>query len=149
MDADHFRQRAAHARELAQFGDDMRLSSMLLEVAIDLDAEAAAIEAQETSEQSKPENHLAGRLLNAAWPETAMTSGPVTAVPVSGAIAHADRPQTAGSKVTLEQLGHVLRLSGTTGGVLDSEAAGVFDRTSSADPASTRVMRSQLVSEQV
>lgn len=45
MDATHFRQRAARARELAQSGDDMRLSRMLLEVASDLEAEADSIEA--------------------------------------------------------------------------------------------------------
>lgn len=49
MDAFHFRQKAASAREMAQCGEDMRLSKMLLEVAIDLDAEAEAIEAEETS----------------------------------------------------------------------------------------------------
>ena len=51
MDAIHFRQRAAHAREMAQSGDDMRLAQMLLDVAIDLDAEAEAIEAQAAKER--------------------------------------------------------------------------------------------------
>ncbi len=46
MDATHFRQRAANAREMAQSGDDLRLSRMLLDVALDLDAEAEAIEAE-------------------------------------------------------------------------------------------------------
>jgi hypothetical protein len=46
MDATHFRLRAARAREMAQNGDDIRLSRMLLEVASDLDAEAEAIEAE-------------------------------------------------------------------------------------------------------
>lgn len=46
MDATHFRQRAARARELAQSGDDVRLSRMLLDVAADLDAEAEAIESE-------------------------------------------------------------------------------------------------------
>lgn len=45
MDSTHFRQRAARAREMAQFGDDLRLSRMLLDVAVELDAEAAAMEA--------------------------------------------------------------------------------------------------------
>lgn len=47
MDASHFRQRAAIARELAQAGEDRRLAHMLLELAIDLDAEAEAIEAEQ------------------------------------------------------------------------------------------------------
>ena len=45
VDAVHFRLRAAHAREMAQNGDDSQLLRMLLEVASELDAEAAAIEA--------------------------------------------------------------------------------------------------------
>jgi hypothetical protein len=46
VDANHFRQRAASAREMAQFGEDRRLSDMLLEVACDLEAEAEIIEAE-------------------------------------------------------------------------------------------------------
>jgi hypothetical protein len=52
LDATHFRQRAARARELAQSGDDIRLSRMLLDVAVDLDAEAEAIEAEMTQENT-------------------------------------------------------------------------------------------------
>jgi len=54
LDANHFRQKAAQAREMAQSGDDIRLSRMLLEVAIELDAEADAIEAQEISARVRP-----------------------------------------------------------------------------------------------
>ncbi|MEA2742787.1 MAG: hypothetical protein QOG25_1158, partial [Acetobacteraceae bacterium] len=43
MNASHFRQRAARAREMAQFGDDIRISQMLLEVAQEMDAEAETI----------------------------------------------------------------------------------------------------------
>lgn len=46
MDATHFRLRAAHAREMARSGDDLRLSRMLLDVARELDAEAEAMEAE-------------------------------------------------------------------------------------------------------
>jgi hypothetical protein len=46
LDAAHFRRRAAKAREMAQTGDDLRLSRMLLDVALDLDAEAEAIDAE-------------------------------------------------------------------------------------------------------
>jgi hypothetical protein len=54
LDATHFRQRAAHAREMAQSGDDIRLSRMLLEVALDLDAEAEAIEAESMLQTCNP-----------------------------------------------------------------------------------------------
>ena len=53
MNASYFRQRAAIARELAQAGDDRRLAQMLLELAIDLDAEAEAIEAEQASAEDR------------------------------------------------------------------------------------------------
>ena len=46
LNASHFRQRAAQARELAKSGDDARLTQMLLEVACDMDAEADLMEAE-------------------------------------------------------------------------------------------------------
>ncbi len=54
MDAVKFRLKAARARELAQTGDDFRLSRMLLEVASDLDAEAEAIDAQKLASAMAP-----------------------------------------------------------------------------------------------
>jgi hypothetical protein len=63
LDASHFRQRAATARELAQAGDDRRLAKMLLELAIDLDAEAAAIEAEQASAEAL-RSHPAGTRVN-------------------------------------------------------------------------------------
>jgi phage host-nuclease inhibitor protein Gam len=54
LDASYFRQRAAVAREFAQTGDDRRLAQMLLELAIDLEAEAAAIEAEQASAAARP-----------------------------------------------------------------------------------------------
>lgn len=51
MDATHFRQRAARAREMSQSGDDLRISKMLLEVAHDLEAEANAIEAEQAEDR--------------------------------------------------------------------------------------------------
>ena len=45
MDAGHFRHQAERARELACSGEDPRLTQMLLEVALDMEAEAEAIEA--------------------------------------------------------------------------------------------------------
>jgi hypothetical protein len=49
LDASYFRNRAAIARELAQTGDDVRLAQMLMELAVDLEAEAEAIEAEQAS----------------------------------------------------------------------------------------------------
>jgi len=44
LDAKHFRQRAERAREMARSGDDPGLARMLIEVAIEMEAEADAIE---------------------------------------------------------------------------------------------------------
>lgn len=46
MSAEHFRRRAAEARALSRTGEDAHLSALLLELADDLDAEAAAIDAE-------------------------------------------------------------------------------------------------------
>ncbi len=56
LDAHHFREKAARAREMAQSGDDVRLTQMLLEVAVDLDAEADAIENSEITSR-RPTRH--------------------------------------------------------------------------------------------
>ncbi len=62
MEASHFRLRAAHAREMAQFGEDLQLSRMLLEVAMDLDAEAEAIETEQTTQLRRITVTGAGRV---------------------------------------------------------------------------------------
>ena len=45
MNADHFRKRAADARDMAGSGEDPRIAAMLLDLAKEMDAEAALIEA--------------------------------------------------------------------------------------------------------
>lgn len=45
MNADHFRKRATDARVMARSGDDPRIAAMLLDLAKEMDAEAALIEA--------------------------------------------------------------------------------------------------------
>ena len=52
MNAAHFRNRAARARAMAQNGEDIRLSRMLLDVANELDAEADLIEAEARQHQA-------------------------------------------------------------------------------------------------
>jgi hypothetical protein len=58
LDASYFRQRAAVAREFAQTGDDRRLAQMLLELAIDLEAEAAAIEVEQADAAAGPRQEI-------------------------------------------------------------------------------------------
>ncbi len=63
LDATHFREQAARAREMAQKGDDIRLARMLLDVASDFDAEADAIEAQTATKHSRPRHILRAEAL--------------------------------------------------------------------------------------
>jgi hypothetical protein len=76
LDATHFRQRAARARELAQSGDDVRLSRMLLDVASDLDAEAEAIEAETMTRRDGPHSaHPGAPRSCSAVPPRSRTAG--------------------------------------------------------------------------
>ncbi len=58
MDAIHFRNRAARARDMARAGEDALLSQMLLEVANDLEAEADEIEAEGAARQDLPDRKV-------------------------------------------------------------------------------------------
>jgi hypothetical protein len=147
LDATHFRQRAAHAREMAQSGDDMRLSRMLLEVALDLDAEADAMEAGRGSERrnfprARPSDIQEGLL---HLPHSDAEARPVEIINLSvgGAKFRGARMQAPGSKVVLELPDHGLRLDGTILRTRGAEAAMVFDPDTSADPALRSLVRSQ------
>jgi hypothetical protein len=153
LDAIHFRQRAAHAREMAQSGDDLRLSRMLLEVALDLDAEADAIEAgsevdRRAFQRIRPSTNLEG-LLHQADPDAESRRVQIISLSNSGARFRVDRTQTPGTKVTLELPGQDLRLDGTILRTRGAEVAMVFDPASSADPKLSRVLRSQAVTDPV
>jgi hypothetical protein len=147
LDATHFRQRAARAREMAQSGDDVRLSRMLLEVAFDLDAEAEAIEAGGMAERRSfprvrlPE--LGEALLHIPGPETDTRPAQVINLSIGGAKLRIDRAQLSECRVILELLGPGLRLAGTVLRARGSEAAMCFDPASSADPGLARLLRSE------
>jgi hypothetical protein len=163
LDAAHFRKRAARAREMAQSGDDVRLSRMLLEVALDLDAEADAMETREVRERrrfprlSRPAIYEA--LLHMIGPYTdprpadprSADSRPVQIIDLSagGARFRTDRAPTPGSRVVLELLGRALRLDGTTLCTRGTDAAMAFDPASSADPGLSRLLQSEALMDRV
>jgi len=151
LDATHFRFRAARAREMAQSGDDVRLSQMLLEVALDLDAEAEAIEAKEATaptlerratRRQRPAD-IQGAFVHPPENESDTTPIWITNLSSGGAQFRTERTQAAGSKVVLVVPNHTLRLNGTIVRVRDSETAMVFDSTSRADPGLARLLRSE------
>ena len=153
MDAIHFRERAARAREMAQSGDDLRLSRMLLEVALDLDAEAEAIEAGGSTDRRKSErsrgSEIYGAFLHLIGSDTDARPVQIVDLSTGGARLRVDRSLTVGSRVILELHRHDLRLEGSILRVRGTEAAMVFDPGSAADPALNRLLRSEAGTERV
>jgi hypothetical protein len=150
MDAIHFRRRAAQARETAQYGNDIHLSTMLKEVAGDLDAEAEALEATAVAERrSFPrldhEDAVPGETLQAWLYMSDFDADPRRAqiidLSLGGARFRVDRPPTPGSEVILELPHHALRLGGTILRVPGAEAAMVFNATSRANPELCRILQ--------
>jgi hypothetical protein len=153
LDATHFRQRAARAREMAQSGDDLHLSRMLLEVALDLDAEAEAMEADDMANRrgfarGRPMGTYEG-LLHGVGPEVDTRPVQIINLSVGGAIFRVDRMQTPGSSVILELPGHALRLDGSILRMRGMEAAMIFDPASSADPDLSRLLQSETLTDRV
>jgi hypothetical protein len=126
---------------------------MLLEVALDLDAEADAMESDREVDRNafqrvRPSTNLEG-LLHQADPDAESRRAQIISLSTSGARFRVDRTQTPGTKVTLELPGHDLRLVGTILRTRGAEAAMVFDPASSADPDLSRVLRSQVATDPV
>lgn len=141
MDAIHFRQRAARARELAQSGDDVRLSRMLLEVASDLDAEADAMETGDRDARPRacrPEARTA--LLHMIGLPADPRPVQITNLSVGGAKFRTDSAPTPGSRVVLELPGSALRLDGTISRARGADTAMIFDPATSADPALNQLL---------
>jgi hypothetical protein len=158
LDAAHFRKRAARAREMAQSGDDVRLSRMLLEVALDLDAEADAMETGGAKERRRfPRLRRPGifeALLYLLGPSTdpkPAAPRPVQIIDLSagGVKFRTDSAPVPGSRVVLELLGRALRLDGTILRARGTDAAMVFDPASSADPALSRLLQAEALMSRV
>jgi hypothetical protein len=121
---------------------------MLLEVALDLDAEAEAMEADGATDRrgfrriSGSDIHRA--LLHAVDSDAEMRPVQIINLSTGGARFRTDRTQTSGSRVTLELPDHALRLDGTILRVRGWEAAMAFEPESSADPALSRLLRSEI-----
>lgn len=146
MNTEHFRQRAARAREMAQFGDDLRISQMLLEVARDMDAEAEAIEAGPPNEQRRSPRFSPSEAYRAVLHtgEDDAMGRPIQIVNLSvgGAKLRCACAHTPGTRVVLELSCRGLRLAGRIVRMRGIEAAMVFNAESSADPALARLLRS-------
>jgi len=153
LDATHFRQRAAHAREMAQSGDDLRLSRMLLEVALDMDAEAEAMEASSAAERrafprvSPPDIHEA--LLHTVGQGSDTRPARIINLSVGGARFRVDRAPAPGSRVVLELPGRGLSLNGTILRVRGMQVAMAFDPASSADPGLSWLLGSEALADPV
>jgi hypothetical protein len=150
LDATHFRQRAAHAREMAQSGEDLRLSKMLLDVALDLDAEAEAIEAQAAAKERRGFARLRlsgiqGALLHASNADSDPTPVQIVNLSMGGAKLRAEHPQTVGNKVTLEVPCQGLQLDGTILRVRGREASIAFEPVSRDDPGLNHLLRTEPV----
>jgi hypothetical protein len=147
LDATHFRLKAARAREMAQSGDDIRLSRMLLEVALDLDAEAEAMEAGAIADRRGFRqiggSEIYDALLHEFGSDAEQWQVQIVNLSAGGARFRADCHQSPGSRVTLELPDHALRLDGTILRVLGGEAAMIFEPGSSADPTLGLLLRAQ------
>jgi hypothetical protein len=145
LDATHFRQRAARAREMAQSGDDIRLSRMLLEVAHDLDAEAAEIEAEVMAERRAfarlQPSGLQDARLRVADSDGRAIQVQIIDLTALGAKIRSDHLSMAGSKVTLELPGHGLHLDGVILRVRGLEATVAFDPEARSDPGLMRLLQ--------
>jgi hypothetical protein len=118
---------------------------MLLEVALDLDAEAEAIEAQMAKDRRgytrlRP-NGLEDALLHVN--DACRDPMPVQVVNLSrgGARVRGDHPQTVGNKVTLELPCKGLHLDGTILRVRGKEASMVFAPVTSENPGLNSLLR--------
>jgi hypothetical protein len=131
---------------------------MLLEVALDLDAEAEAMEnGGVTDRRGSP--RVRRPVVDAAMLHVI---GPVAEPPVTeprpvqiidlsagGAKFRADRTPTPGSRVVLELPACALRLDGTIVRTRGSDVAMAFDPASRADPALNRLLRCATLTDHV
>jgi hypothetical protein len=126
---------------------------MLLEVALDLDAEAEAMEAGGPAERRgfprvhRPEIREA--LLHMVDPLIDTCPVQIVNLSAGGAKLRTDRTPTVGSNVTLELPGRGLRLDGTILRTRGLDAAMAFDPASSADPALGQLLRSGAMTDQI
>jgi hypothetical protein len=132
----------------------LRLSRMLLEVALDLDAEAEAMEAKGVApraELRRADLHadLHGALLHMVGPNADTRPAQVLHLSAGGASLRVDRPQIPGSKVTLELPAHTIRLEGTILRARGMDAAMVFDPTARTDPDLNRLLGCEAVADRV
>jgi hypothetical protein len=124
---------------------------MLLEVALDLDAEAEAMESNDAVERRgfpriiRPEIYEA--FIHVTDPNADPRPVQIVNLSAGGAKFRTDGALTPGSKVTLELPDRALRLDGTILRSRGADAAMAFDPESCADPALSRLLRSKATTE--
>ena len=145
MNAEHFRERAARAREMAQFGDDLRIAQMLLEVARDMDAEADSIESGQPNEQRRSPRFSPSEAYRAQLRQVSddATARPVQVINLSlgGANLRCTRSHTPGTRVVLEIPCCGVQLAGRIARVRGIEAAMVFKSDATSDLNLRRLLR--------
>lgn len=146
MNASHFRQRAARAREMAQFGDDIRISQMLLEVAQEMDAEAETIEAGQLSEPRQSPRYNPSEayraLLHVVGDDSKARPVQIVDLSFGGAKLRCDVAHTPGTRIVLEIPSCGLHLTGSIIRARGIEVALVFETESSSDPTLGDLLRS-------
>ena len=145
MNAEHFRERAARAREMAQFGDDLRIAQMLLDVARDMDAEADAIESGQPNEQRRSPRFCPSEAYRALLRQVSddATGRPVQVINLSlgGAKLRCTRAHAPGTRVVLEIPCRSVQLPGKITRMRGIEAAMVFKSEAASDLNLRRLVR--------
>ena len=128
---------------MSQTGDDVRLSRMLLEVALDLDAEADAIEAEAAAETHLRRIGIEEALIQINGTDGETIPVQIVGISVDGARLRTDRPPQGGSAVTLSIQAFGLALNATTTRVRGTHVFVAFEPAARADPALIRLLRQQ------
>jgi len=127
---------------MARAGDDVRLAQMLLEVASDLEAEAAVIEAEQRDAARTPPGRALRATLTGLDGDTRVRSVQIIDISLSGAKFQADGCHGAGSPVVLELPCFGLHLEGTIVRAGEREAAMMFDPSSRSAPGLAQLVLS-------
>jgi hypothetical protein len=130
---------------MAQSGDDIQLSRMLLEVARELDAEAEAMESLGQAERRRfPRVRPPGGFLALLHVSGAAEPVAVRIIDLSagGARLRGIGLPVVGSRVVLEVQGRVVRLEGRIVRARGPDVAMAFDPACGGDPALNRLLRS-------
>jgi hypothetical protein len=144
MDGSHFRNRAAEARRLSALGQDPELSHLLLEVAQELDSEAALIEAGVSRDRRASLRVPVSGVATLVWPSGEAPRGrlvTIADISLSGARLLGNAGVPVGQSIILELSGCRARLSGRVVRVEGREVGIAFSSDADTRQAVSRVYR--------